>query len=76
VSAWGHKKNKHADEAADAVREDWMPPWYYRPLHPEGRLSESERQDLIAGLVATFGDSEDEPDSHEHDSHEHDQDAK
>ena len=58
VSAWGHAKNKDADEAASAVRDDWMPPWYYRPLHPEGRLSNDERQQLIAGLAATFGDSE------------------
>ena len=65
VSAWGHATNKHADEAASAVRDDWMPPWYYRPLHPEGRLSDEERQQLIAGLAATFGDEAAEPSAHE-----------
>jgi Haem-binding domain len=71
VSAWGHAKNEHADEAASAVRDDWMPPWYYRPLHPEGQLSPSERQDLIAGLAATFGDAEAETGSaHEHEHYE------
>ena len=58
VSAWGHAKNKDADEAASAVRDDWMPPGYYRPLHPEGRLTGPERQELIRGLAATFGDVE------------------
>jgi mono/diheme cytochrome c family protein len=67
VSAWGHAKNKHADEAASAVRDDWMPPWYYRPLHPEGRLSEPERQELAAGLAGTFGDAEAHPE-HEHEA--------
>ena len=57
VSEWGRKKN-HGDEAAEMVRKDEMPLWYYRPLHPETRLSEGEREALIAGLVATFGDSE------------------
>ena len=79
VSAWGHKKNKHSDEAASAVRDDWMPPWYYRPLHPEGRLSDEERKELATGLAATFGDAEAEGEAHDsdHSDHEHsDQDSK
>jgi len=54
VSEWGRKRNK-GDEAADEVREDEMPPWYYRPLHPEARMTPAERQDFLAGLVRTFG---------------------
>jgi mono/diheme cytochrome c family protein len=69
VSAWGHQKNKHADEAASAVRDDWMPPWYYRPLHPEGVLSQPEREALAVGLAATFGDAEAEKSS-DHSDHE------
>jgi mono/diheme cytochrome c family protein len=65
ASEWGRARKNHGDEAAQQVREDEMPPWYYRPLHPECRLSEQERRDLVAGLVATFGDSEDAPE-HEH----------
>jgi hypothetical protein len=32
-----------------------MPPWFYIPLHPSAKLSSSERQELITGLIATFG---------------------
>ena len=57
VSEWGRPKN-HGDEAAGLVREGEMPLWYYLPTHPEARLSEAERAELVAGLVATFGDEE------------------
>jgi mono/diheme cytochrome c family protein len=67
VSEWGRKKN-HGDEAAELVREREMPPWFYLPAHPEARLSEREREQLVAGLVATFGDeTADEAHSHDHD---------
>jgi hypothetical protein len=55
VSEWGRKRN-HGDDAAGEVREGEMPLWYYLPTHPEARLSDAERSELIAGLVATFGD--------------------
>jgi len=71
VSEWGRAKN-HGDEAAKEVRDGEMPPWFYRPAHPEARLSDAERQELIAGLVATFGDEEAEA-GHAHEaSHEDD----
>lgn len=57
VSEWGRPKN-HGDEAARMVRDGEMPPWFYRPAHPEARLTEIERDELLAGLVATFGDEE------------------
>ena len=31
-----------------------MPPWYYRLIHSGARLSDQERQQLIAGFRATF----------------------
>jgi mono/diheme cytochrome c family protein len=55
ISEWG-RGGQDADEAADTVREGEMPPWFYLPLHAEAALSSAERQALIAGLVATFGD--------------------
>jgi mono/diheme cytochrome c family protein len=55
ISAWGQQRNE-ADEAAETVREGEMPLWFYVPLHPEARLSPAEREQLIAGLAATFGD--------------------
>jgi len=57
VSQWGQGK-QDADEAASMVRKEEMPPWFYLPAHPEAQLSDPERQELIRGLVATFGDED------------------
>ena len=57
VSEWGRKRN-HGDEAAKMVREGEMPLWYYLPMHPEAQLTLRERDELVAGLVATFGDED------------------
>ena len=53
---------QEADEAAETVREGSMPTRGYAALHPEARLSDHEQRALIAGLVATFGDAEEEDD--------------
>jgi mono/diheme cytochrome c family protein len=58
VSEWGRPKNE-ADEAAETVQKDTMPPWFYTALHPSAQLSRSERQELIAGLLATFAGERD-----------------
>ena len=58
VSEWGRPKNK-ADEAAETVQKDTMPPWFYIALHPSAKLSPSERQEFITGLIATFGSERD-----------------
>lgn len=55
VSRWGSGRQE-ADEAAEMLREGEMPLCYYLPFHPGARLSAAERERLIAGLVATFGD--------------------
>src|SRR5512132_2624625 len=41
-------------EAAEAVREGSMPPLQFKLLHPESRLSDSEKLQLIHGLEATL----------------------
>ena len=43
-----------ADRAGRAVRDRAMPPFYYTWLHPEARLSASQRQALAAGLRASL----------------------
>jgi hypothetical protein len=43
------------DEMIETINEGSMPPWQYKPTHPDARLSDQERQDLIRGLRATFG---------------------
>ncbi len=68
VSEWGHGK-QHGDEAAGMVRDGEMPPWYYRPLHPSGRLSPAELEIFIAGLERTFETPA--ADAHDHGDHEH-----
>lgn len=57
VSQWGHGKQE-GEEAAGMVRRREMPPWFYLPAHPEARLPDAEREELIRGLVATFGDED------------------
>jgi heme-binding protein len=37
------------------VLEGEMPPWFYPILHPDARLSATERQELARGLARTFG---------------------
>ena len=49
---------EEAEESAETVREGEMPPKKYVFLHPAADLSDTEEQDLIDGLVATFGDEE------------------
>ncbi len=72
VSTWG-PDSEHGEDAAEKVEEGEMPLWYYRPLHPEARLSDSEREALIQGLKATFGSGESGSDeSHQEHDHEHD----
>ena len=56
VSNWLHQKKNKGDEAAEEVREGDMPPLVYLPAHPEARLSETEKKELIDGLVKTFGE--------------------
>jgi len=58
VSAWGVQKKNKAKDAAEEVREEGMPPWFYLPTHPEAKLSASEKQELISGLEKTFGKEE------------------
>ncbi len=36
------------DEVCKQVRDGEMPPWYYRPLHPEARLAPADVETLCA----------------------------
>lgn len=58
VHAWGTQKKNEGKEAAKEVREGEMPLWFYLPTHPEARLSEAQKQELINGLEKTFGKEE------------------
>jgi Haem-binding domain len=43
-----------ADDAVEAVRSGSMPPWYYKLMHSNARLSAAERDRLAAGLARTL----------------------
>lgn len=43
-----------AEHAAGAVAEGSMPPWTYRLFNSSARLTDVEKEELIAGLRATF----------------------
>ena len=59
VSMWGYQKQE-ADEAAEVVEKGEMPPLLYLLAHPEARLSEQEKRELIEGLKRTFGEKKDD----------------
>ena len=51
-------REQEIDEIVESVVDDEMPLWSYTILHSEARFSDAERDDLIRGLRATFGDGE------------------
>ena len=53
-SEW-NRPQRDADEAAKSVQKGEMPMPIYVTLHPEARLTATERDALIQGLQATFG---------------------
>lgn len=53
-SEWNRPQDE-ADEAAETVIEGEMPPLYYTITHPDARLTDAEKQQLIDGLTATLG---------------------
>ncbi len=53
-SEW-NRPQEEAGESAETVSNGEMPPAVYLPLHPEARLTATERQLLIAGLQSTLG---------------------
>lgn len=58
VSEWGRPGKNDGDEAAGELRHGKMPPWFYMPAHPEAKLTAAEKDELIKGLAATFGDED------------------
>lgn len=55
ISEW---KPGQGDEAAEHFRDGEMPLSSYRLLHPEARLSATERSEFLEGLIATFGQAQ------------------
>jgi hypothetical protein len=53
MSDW---KPGKGDEAAKEVRKGDMPMWQYTLMHSDARLTDTEKKEFIAGLIATFGE--------------------
>ncbi|NHQ59269.1 heme-binding domain-containing protein [Chlorobium sp. BLA1] len=60
VSEWGRPEENEGEKAAEEVREGKMPMVIYLPAHPEAKLNAQEKEELVKGLVATFGDEKNE----------------
>lgn len=65
LSLWGSAKQE-LDDIPEVIREGSMPPRIYLPTHPQARLSASEKEALIQGLVLSLGINE-EGEGKEHD---------
>jgi mono/diheme cytochrome c family protein len=52
-SEW-QRPQRHAKDAADEVRNNKMPPWYYAMLHPPARLSDADRARLVTAFETMF----------------------
>jgi hypothetical protein len=59
------QSQRHAKDVAQEVRQGDMPPWFYLPMHPNARLSDPEKQMLIAGAEKALGPQAG-PEDHNH----------
>lgn len=53
-SEWDKPQGEGGGDAVEAVRNGSMPPLQYKPLHPAGRLTAGEREELARGLEETL----------------------
>ena len=53
-SEWQRPQEADLQAVVDAIRGKGMPPLQYRALHSAARLTDTERQQLEAGLVKTW----------------------
>ena len=53
-SEWDRPQGEGGDEILEVIEEGSMPPFAYKPLHAEARLSETERAELVQGLERTL----------------------
>jgi cytochrome c551/c552 len=53
-SEWGGGRPRELGELAESINGGSMPPWYYTLMHPNAKLSDSEKQALILGLQTSL----------------------
>ncbi len=61
-SEW-NTPQKHAGHCAEEIQKGDMPLWFYLPMHPDARLSDTEKASLVAGFQKMPG-FEDTGDDH------------
>ena len=63
-SEW-NKPQKHAGHAAEEIQKGDMPLWFYLPMHPAARLTDTEKSALVAGFkkMPGFEDTGEEDES-------------
>jgi len=52
---FSYYRPKRENESIEVIRKGEMPPIYYTVLHPEAKLTPTEKESLITGLRATLG---------------------
>ena len=55
-SEWEQGGSEDLDELQEVIESGEMPPAIYLPMHPEARLNDAEKAQLLEGLQATLGD--------------------
>ena len=53
-SEWDRPQESDPSDIVEVVRDGEMPPFQYKPLHPAGRLTTTERDALARGLELTL----------------------
>lgn len=53
-SEWDRPQEAETSDIVEVVRDGSMPPLQYKPLHPAGRLTATERDELAQGLERTL----------------------
>lgn len=53
-SVWGQRR-QDTDEIYELINNGEMPPSQFLFLHPEARLTEAEKEELVAGFRTTLG---------------------
>jgi hypothetical protein len=53
-SEWQRPQDANLEDVVDALRGGDMPPVQYRLIHSEARLTDTERQQLERGIVASW----------------------
>ena len=59
----GQREGEDVKKLRETIVEGEMPPLQYRLIHPEARLTKSQKRELIDGLVATAENSDGNPTS-------------